>query len=164
MNKLIFLLLIILSVRSFSQTRPESVERKNYDCWASIDHIINIYSDSLNFCSIGRLPDFIYEVNLDHSLIGFSRDCFIRPQFISFRRAILERVVNEEVLNAVAKSKDARLDEIYNPHELERTKKEHPSIHGSNYPELPYMKYSTKQLAEMRLKELLKTKRLLKKQ
>lgn len=153
------LLLFLVSIRSVSQTRPESVERKNYGCWASKDNIINMYTDSLNFWSAGKLPSFVYESKLDQRYnSGFGGQCFIEVQFISHRRAILERVVNEEALMAIIKLEDPRLDKLYDPKEMEREKKDHPSIHGSNYPDIPYMKYSTRQLAEQRLKVLRETK------
>jgi hypothetical protein len=87
-------------------------------------------------------------------MIGFTRDCFTKLQFISFRKAIFDRVVNEEVLVTIIASKDKRLDDCYDPKKLERIQKKTPTIHGPVYPDLPYMKYSTRELAKRRLKEL----------
>jgi len=133
------------------------VERKNYGCWAVKDAVINSHADSLNFWSAGvPLPDFVSDSTMDWWLIRLGGDCFIKLQFISYRKAILDRVVNEEVLVLITKAKDERLDKLYDPKEME--KKVKPSIHTPNFPDLPYMKYSTRQLAEQRLKVLRETK------
>lgn len=150
-----------MTFRCFSQTEPMSVERKNTGCWTSIDYNINEYTDSLNFWSINDpLPNFLFEANFDHSLMGLTRECFAKPKFISFRKAVFDRIVNEEILAAIVVAKDRRLDERYNPKELERISRNHPSVHGSTYPDLPYMKYSTRELAARRLEELRKKKEL----
>ncbi|MGC4023608.1 MAG: hypothetical protein QM734_17450 [Cyclobacteriaceae bacterium] len=154
------LILIVLSVPLHSltaQSRPQSIERNNYDCWVKIDHSINRRTDSLNFWKSGKLPKFIYEPLLDHLSIPWGSDCFLRTQFISHRKAILDRVINEEVLNAIILSPDKRLDELYLPQEL--SKKITPAFDAPGFPDLPYMRFSTRQLAEKRLNTLREKKR-----
>jgi len=161
-NFLMFLIILFVAFTCFAQTEPMSVERKNAGCWSSIDYNINSFADSLNFwAKNGRMPDFIFDQNFDHSLIGLTRDCFARQHFISFRKAVFDRVINENILVAITEAQDKRLDEYYRPEELESLQKNHTSVHGTTYPDLPYMKYSTRELAKRRLNELRKVKELL---
>lgn len=160
-NYFILLVLFFATVRCFSQTESLAVERRNAGCWARMDYNINIYADSLNFWSVGNpLPNFLFDAHFDLLNTRFTNDCFIKLQFISFRKAIFDRVVNEEVLRTIVASKDKRLDDRYDPKELKRIQENYPSIHGATYPDLPYMKYSTRELAERRLKELREMKKL----
>ena len=146
-------LLIGSSIECCAQNRPESVERSNYGCWASNDAIINKYADSLNFWTSSlSIPKFVFQPNFDWMLMGLGNSCFVKQQYISYRKAILDRVVNDQALSAIIELPDLDLDKTYDPKELE--KKSKPSVHSRGYPDLPFMKYSTRQLSDRRLKEL----------
>lgn len=150
----------IVMLRALGQDRPTSIERDNYGWWTSTDAKINIFADSLNFWSTGnKLPEFLFEALLDLSVKVITHGDQ-KPELISMRKAIFDRVVNEMTLKAIIESKDKRLDDRYNPKELESIQENHPSIHGETYPDLPYMKYSTRELAKRRLSDLIKKKKL----
>jgi len=149
----IIIILFCIIANSFAQ-RPLSVERENHGCWTSADRMINWHVDSLNFWSSrGGLPEFLFDESFDwgRQIVR----CFKEPELISFRKVIFDRVVNEKALRAIIKSKDKRLDELYNPEKWrQEMDKREPSMYVPSFPDLPYMKYSTRQLAERRLKEL----------
>jgi hypothetical protein len=148
--------LTIVCFRALSQDRPISIERDNYGWWTSTDAKINMFADSLNFWSTRtKLPGFLSDDLLDLSLkIVTSGDQ--KSELISIRKAIFDRVINENILEEICRSSNLDYDKLYNPKELLKNVK--PSVHGPVYPELPYMKYSTRELAERRLRELRKIK------
>lgn len=155
--------LTIVCFRSLSQDRPISIERDNYGWWTSTDAKINMFADSLNFWSSGNeLPKFLSETLLDWGLGRVVTHGDQKPELISIRKAIFDRVLNENVLAEICRSSNLAYDRLYNPKEMEKQVK--PSVFVPGFPDLPYMKYSTRQLAERRLNELRKTKeRFLKK-
>jgi hypothetical protein len=136
-----------------------SLEMQNFGCWTRSDAKVNTFADSLNFWRTGApLPAFVFIVNFDWAFSNKVYECVKEPENFSFRKAILDRVINEEVLEAIFNSKGKSLDSLYSPIEL--TKKYHNSIHPGIFPDIPYMKYTTRVLVKRRLTELRRKKAL----
>jgi hypothetical protein len=154
MKNFLSIILIATNFSLLAQTRPESVERKNYKCWWVIDGMINSYTDSLNFPLGETLPNFLFDPRFDLSSSRIVSECFRDPHQISFRFAIMQRTLNVRSLELIVLSKDLRLDSLYNPSYLRRVAKNYPTVHGATYPDLPYMGLSTRELARRRLEEL----------
>lgn len=153
MRIVIAFVVLMSTIQTFGQVdnEPPGI-RVEFDCWVSIDGMINQYADSLNFFKKNELPKFLLNKNLDYELRRFTRFCFAKDKIISFRKAIFDRVVNDKVLFSIVHNESSRLDSLYSPAELERTAKQ--NIHISGFPNIPYMEYSTRELARLRLDEI----------
>jgi hypothetical protein len=149
---------LTLCATANSQSEKKSLEYQNFGCFTRLDKGINEFADSLNYWSkVNPLPKYISEPNFDFAFSAQVYECVKKPEHFSFRRAILNRVFNEDVLIEIVDSKNTNFDKLYDPKAMENKYKE--SIHTPNFPELPYMKYTTRDLAKQRLKELREKKK-----
>lgn len=152
--------LIILqrALTASAQVRPE----KQIGCWYGYDGSINFYADTLNLIQKpSQLPKFLDDYLIDWKLRDNLKRCLKDPsEKISFRFVVLERVYREDVLEWIVESKDVHYDKLYVPEELKKA----PNLTEYNdFPSLPFMKYSWRQLAKMRLEEMRKQKKALNK-
>lgn len=119
---------------------------------------INHFADSINLISRpDQLPKVLSDYLLDWKITnGICR--YVTPINFSFRKAILDRVVREDVLQWIVDSKNPAYDFLYDPVKLKEqnevltTKMYHHKAQG--YCDLPFMKLSIRQLARVRLATL----------
>jgi hypothetical protein len=71
---------------------------------------------------------------------------------------VLTRVYREDVLESIILSKDVNYDKRYNP---EKLKKQLSKNIYDDFPVLPFMNYSIRNLAKIRLEELRKKRNIL---
>jgi hypothetical protein len=144
-----------------AQVRKDSF----YGCWTGFDHAINRYVDSLNYLTdSSQLPKFLADSLIDWRQHNSFKLCLSdQNEKISTRVAILDRVYREDVLYWIIRSKNKDYDRLYNRVELE---KKFNSIGVTDYvfPDFPFMKYSLRQLAKMRLDEVVKQRKLINKE
>jgi hypothetical protein len=117
------------------------------------DGYLNWFADSINFASNRtELPNFLEDHLFDWRMRDVIWECQAdKSEGFSARLAIFNRVVNEKALLWIIQRENSAYDKNYIPGEEERLQK--PSF-GQNYPDLPFMNYSTRQLAEKRLHEI----------
>jgi hypothetical protein len=122
-------------------------------CWHGFDGAMNRYADSLNLIDTKKdLPKFLDDYLLDwewRNLWQHSVDS--KGGAISYRKLIIDRVSREDVLTWIISSNNKNYDKVYKPEELERQLE--PNIYNE-FPDLPFMKYSIRSLAKMRLDEI----------
>jgi hypothetical protein len=105
---------------------------------------VNNYVDSLNsynYLQLKKIPRFFYISNIDRQSslwIGLH-------QGISLRKLIIDRITNIPLLEAVLKDKDRRL----------RKKTKVPKKHYIGHVVIPFQEYSTYELVQYRLQELI---------
>jgi len=150
---------ILMSCFQLSAWSQEHVY-KSGDCWTGIDGVNNWYADSLNLIQQpSQLPAFLSDYLIDWKLRYRLRGCMKEPyQMVSFRNVVLSRVYREDVLEWIISSRNADYDKLYIPKELDASIK-NKSYHNGDFPDLPYMKYSWRDLAKMRLDDLRKQKK-----
>jgi hypothetical protein len=119
---------------------------------------INYFADSLNLISRSdQLPKVLSDYLLDWKITNGICN-YVTPINLSFRKAILDRVVREDVLQWIIDSKNPAYDLLYDPvklkeqNELSTSKLYHSKEQG--YCDLPFMKLSIRQLAKVRLATL----------
>lgn len=150
LKAIIIYFLTFISIESYGQ----SVERRNSGRWIDNEWKINWYSDSLNFWD-GKLPlpRFLEDPELDWQQ-SFG-DCSINLEGNSFRKAVLDRVLNINTLNAIIISGNRKFDMYYDPVVMrKRERRSKPSLNKNSFPKFQYMQYSIRQLAKMRVEEL----------
>jgi hypothetical protein len=116
------------------------------------DRAINMYADSLNFLSIGAsLPLFLSDTLLDWKLYN-DYGLHIHNYFFSFRRLVIDRVLNEDALLRIITSSDLKYDYIYNPEALiKQRRKRSSTVWFHDYINLPYQDVTLRQMARDRL-------------
>jgi hypothetical protein len=128
--------------------------RINYKtgCWLPIDWRINVMADSLNcFLSNSKLPTYLFDADLDFKYMEITKPCYEEREkaLISMRKAILDRVYNLAALRAIIECGDSSLDALYTSNAVDVY-----NSTGASRPRIPYMKYSTRELAKRRLEKL----------
>lgn len=154
---LILILLAWLHFDSFGQRREKFI-----GCIIGFDLVVNDYADSLNFInSSDDLPHFLNDYLIDWKRKDAIVECLAdRDEGISYRRSIFARVINEKPLQWIVASKNKNYDKLYDPEKLEM---ESIKSFDNDFPVLPFMQYSTRELAKKRLEELRKIKNKFKK-
>jgi hypothetical protein len=134
-----------------AQETPKSNNFLN--SWLGFDGAMNRYADSLNLIDNRKmLPKFLEDYLLDwewRNLWSKSFDNEGGP--ISYRKAIIDRVSREDVLEWIIASSNKSYDKVYEPDKLKSELA--PNIYNE-FPELPFMESSTRSLAKMRLDEI----------
>jgi len=141
-------------VGSYAQSRGDN------SCLTSFDGMINLLSDSLNFIQRPeQLPKFLGDHLIDWKFRNYLNMC-LREQRekISIRRTVLERVYREDVLKWIISSNDKAFDKRYDPQGLEREIQKNPY---NDFPVLPFMGKSIRDLARDRLEEIQEKKVIL---
>ncbi|HCW09250.1 MAG TPA: hypothetical protein DGG95_17985 [Cytophagales bacterium] len=121
--------------------------------WEDLDRYINHFSDSLNMASDStQLPKYLEMPWFDWLLRNeIKRTCCNELVPISLRRAILRRVFREDVLKWIIYSNNLSYDKIYRREEV--MKSSLSTLHD-DFPNLPLMEYSWRDLAKNRLKDI----------
>lgn len=155
-----FVILILIffgTMPCVGQETSENFERERWSCIEHIEITINRYADSLNFWTQGMaLPKFVSDPMFDQRFT-YSNYCLSVNWIFSYRKLILDRVVNTDVLNVIIDSKDARLDSVYVLTE-EQIKIETPNKYIRDF---PYATHSTRSLTKRRLNRIDYTKKML---
>jgi hypothetical protein len=150
------LILLIGSLQSFAQ---KDIEPDKHALELLIaTQAINYFADSLNLSKgPNQLPHILADFLLDWKITNGFCD-YVTPINLSFRKAIIDRVVREEVLQWIIDAKNPAYDSLYDPvklklhNRLSKTLIYHPM--EERYCELPFMKLSIRDLARVRLATL----------
>lgn len=126
-------------------------------CWSVFDSSVKYFSDSLVYAKDKEhLPRYLSNPILDWQYRNSLKPCLFEEEFISLRKAIIDRIYDEKVLNWIISSKNSDYDKKYSPDALKREIKE--SMYNT-FPLIPFMQYSWRDLAKKRLEEINKRKR-----
>lgn len=121
-------------------------------CWSVFDLGIKYFSDSLILAKdVKHLPSYLGNHIFDWQHKNSLKSCLQQEEIVSLRKAILDRVYDEKILNWIITSKNKDYDKRYEPEVLKREVKN--SMYNT-FPSIPYMQYSWRELAENRLKEI----------
>lgn len=152
---LIVFLIFINMCACIGQRKTEQDERINSNCLEVIERKINRYADSLNFWSAERvLPSFVFDPKFDQTHF-FGSDCIQDRNTFSHRKAILDRVCNVDVLQAIIDSKNPMVDSLY------ILTPEQALKNNGYFVDFSYATYSTRYLAERRLSRIREIKKML---
>jgi hypothetical protein len=156
-----FFLVLVVGLVGGPFTSAAQREKRDIGCWMGFDGNLNWFADSLNFLTEPRyLPKFLAYPLFDWKMKDAIWECQSdKSDGFSARLAILRRVINEEALEWIVKSRNEEYDKLYNP---EVEEKRHVSTFDNSYPVLPFMEFSIRQLAEKRLKEIARIKQKMK--
>lgn len=150
LDKVIVFFLIASVTSCFGQHETTRIfVRQNGGEFDHLDVVINGEVRGLQYWKEGDdLPEFLYNEDFDFLRRKFFvNNCYSDQEWIpSTRKAIFDRVYNEEVLRAIADATDTRLDEKYDPEYVEWLQGPGPKIF--------WMDFSTRELAKERLREI----------
>ncbi|HEY9047596.1 MAG TPA: hypothetical protein VIN08_16935 [Ohtaekwangia sp.] len=158
---IILLTPLLFTSRSLLAQVKEPSKRSN--CWMGFDINLNRYADSLNFITNPKqLPVFLGDYLFDWKHRDHLYPCLTDDpdELISMRKIILSRVLREDVLEWIISNKNTNYDKLYIPEEV---KKLFQNDIYSVFPVIPYMKYTTRDLARIRLEEIKKLKKAIRK-
>jgi hypothetical protein len=116
---------------------------------------MNYFADTLNLISRReQLPRVLSDYLLDWKITN-GICSYVTPINLSFRKAIIDRVVREDVLQWIIESDNPVYDSLYDPVKLKK-QMAHPSgliYHPSDggFCDLPFMELSIRVLAKLRL-------------
>ncbi len=131
----------IVELQIMQRSPPESKS-----CWEWSDYTLNLLADSLNHWVSGKpLPKFLQDRFLDLKLQKQLNQCTVSKELISYRREVVFRVVNREVLEAIARSGDPAIGAVVDAEELSAV---------SKFSSYPYLRFSMNELARMRLDDI----------
>lgn len=164
-QRLLFCLLWLTILMNSPFSASAQREKREVGCWMGFDGNLNWYADSLNFITNAKdLPNFLNDYLFDWKMKNAIWECQSdKTEGFSTRLAILDRVVNEKALKWIVESKNVNYDKLYVPEEEEKQRRTAGFDVDDGYPILPFMKYSTRQLAQKRLEEIEKIKQKFKK-
>lgn len=158
-----FFLLLTLNLLINVLVVAQNDEIKWAGCWIGFDMTINRFADSLNFIhSRKHLPVFLQDYLIDwRNRRHLSRCMKSNPdEVLSFRKAIIDRIVSKRALKWIIRSKNKSYDRTYEP-SIESEKALREIL--EDFPPIPFMEYSIRDLAKMRLKTIRETRRSFKK-
>jgi len=149
--------ILLIHVLLFSTTlmcEAQDISKNNFaNNWHGFDGAMNRYADSLNLANNkDQLPSFLNDYLLDWKWRNlWQRSLESKEGLISYRKLIIDRVCRQDVLEWIIMSKNKNYDKTYEPSKLESELE--PNIYNE-FPDLPFMKYSIRSLAKMRLNEI----------
>jgi hypothetical protein len=150
-NLILIPILLMCSLAVVAQTETK-INKKLRSCWEMHDRSINKYADSLNFLGSGKpLPSYLDDYLMDWRLKDSMYPCLKNnDERISFRKSIIDRVINEDALVLIVNSINNSYDRRYDPEKLRKER----NSHSESFPEIKYMDKSWRDLAKKRLVEI----------
>lgn len=153
-TQILLIFICLFSTKCRSQEKLASDVSLN--CLMGVDAALNRYVDSLNLISSPKdLPHFLDDYLLDWEWRNLWQDCLNKDGHISFRKVIIDRVAREDVLEWIIDQSNPGFDKVYVPNKL---KSELNLNIYNEFPSLPFMEYSFRKLAKLRLEEIRKYK------
>lgn len=150
------LLACFLTYWAITHAQP-SVERANDGCLTFAYWRIDKYADSLNFAdSEHSINEFIDNLAVDQNTL-FHKYCLEPFHKVSFRKSILDRIINLDALNRLAESPDRRLDKLVDWKAMQKEAKKAFERNARKKPEpdsILYMQHSLRTLIKRRIKEI----------
>jgi hypothetical protein len=154
MMRTYFAILIICScgVSCVAQRTTEREEGERNNCLQTLERRINTYADSLNFWKKGsKLPEFVLNPLFDQGFY-YTNDCLREGKPFSYRKLIIDRVLNEEALQYILQLRDEKLDEVFVPTEEQMSGT--GLVMQDFYRNFPYRTHSTRYLVEKRIERI----------
>jgi len=156
MNRTLAFAIFVLTVSNLAGQDNRVISANSNGCWSVFDLGVKYFSDSLIFAKDAKhLPAYLGNYIFDWQQKNSLKSCLLQEEIVSLRKAILDRVYDEKILNWIITSKNKDYDKRYEPEVLKREIKN--SMYNT-FPIIPYMQYSWRELAENRLKEIQNTK------
>lgn len=154
--KLTMILMLLTSWLAISAQTDTKGNKRLRSCWETHDRMINKYADSLNFLNQDKpLPSYLDDYLMDWRLKDSMYPCLkTYNETISFRKSIMDRVVNLDALVLIVNSTNKNYDRRYDPEKLKKERKE--NSHSDSFPEIKYMEMSWRDLGKKRLEEIKK--------
>jgi hypothetical protein len=120
--KVIFALMLVTLVDSCLAQKQDSITGGSVSTRGSLfslDRMIEIYSDSLNyFDPESDLPMFLSRITFDSDEFAWLKTESDKVRYYSMRKFIFNRVFNKDVLIRIIKSDNRDYDMLYNPNTL----------------------------------------------
>lgn len=156
----VFVMFVIMTFAVNGQEVSSSISNKR-GCWSAFDLTVKYLSDSLVFVNAPKqLPHYLDNYILDWHNKNSLKGCVSEDEIISLRKAIIDRVSSEVILNWIIESKDTSYDKKYDPIALQKVIKYDLF---NTFPEIPYMQFSWRDLAKNRLTEIKERKKVISK-
>lgn len=146
------LLLLCVSTCVLGQDKIMGTTERN-NGFTNVLYSIGLDADSLNFLTEDQaLPIFLSDTLLDWKRYRHD-NLDLNGYYYSYRREVINRVVNINALKQIIESTDKRYDYVYSPEKLINWRKmeDGGKFLFHDYVNLPYQEMTLRQLASIRL-------------